>query len=137
MQYKIPVQIENEDTIFLGLSLRQLSIIMVGGGIAYSIFTSLEPNTGGQVALLPAGLVLALAVVVALFRSSEMTFLPFILNLIRMKLNNETRVWSQGVDSYSRLEVGYVTSSLAKEAIQANKSSGEIFETIESKLDHL
>ena len=31
MQYKIPVQIENEDPIFLGLSLRQLTIIMIGG----------------------------------------------------------------------------------------------------------
>ncbi len=31
MQYKIPVQIENEDVIVLGLSLRQLTIMMVGG----------------------------------------------------------------------------------------------------------
>jgi len=30
MQYKIPVQIENEDPIFLGLSLRQLAIMMLG-----------------------------------------------------------------------------------------------------------
>jgi hypothetical protein len=29
MQYKIPVQIENEDPIMLWLSLRQLMIIMV------------------------------------------------------------------------------------------------------------
>ncbi len=29
MQYKIPIQIENEDTIVAGLSLRQLIIIMV------------------------------------------------------------------------------------------------------------
>lgn len=28
MQYKIPVQIENEDPIFMGLSLRQLFIIL-------------------------------------------------------------------------------------------------------------
>jgi hypothetical protein len=41
MQYKIPVQIENEDPILLGLSLRQLAIIMVFFGIAYSIYTSL------------------------------------------------------------------------------------------------
>lgn len=31
MQYKIPVQIENEDSIVMGLSLRQLAIMMVGG----------------------------------------------------------------------------------------------------------
>lgn len=28
MQYKIPIQIENEDTIVLNLSLRQLGIMM-------------------------------------------------------------------------------------------------------------
>jgi hypothetical protein len=44
MQYKIPVQIENEDPIVLGLSLRQLAILMIGGGIAYSIFTGLAPS---------------------------------------------------------------------------------------------
>jgi len=30
MQYKIPVQIENEDPILLGLSLKQLAVLMVG-----------------------------------------------------------------------------------------------------------
>lgn len=29
MQYKIPIQIENEDTIVAGLSIRQLVIMMV------------------------------------------------------------------------------------------------------------
>ena len=29
MQYKIPIQIENEDTIVAGLSLRQLAIMML------------------------------------------------------------------------------------------------------------
>lgn len=29
MQYKIPIQVENEDTIILGLSLRQMGIIIV------------------------------------------------------------------------------------------------------------
>lgn len=29
MQYKIPVQVENEDPILLGLSLRQLTIVMI------------------------------------------------------------------------------------------------------------
>ncbi len=41
MQYKIPVQIENEDPILLGLSLRQLTIIMISWAIAYQTFKSL------------------------------------------------------------------------------------------------
>lgn len=52
MQYKIPIQIENEDTIVAGLSLRQLVIMMVWGGMAYGIFKSLEPNLGSEISLI-------------------------------------------------------------------------------------
>lgn len=95
MQYKIPVQIENEDKIFLNLSLRQLVIIMVGGGIGYSVFKSLEPNIGADIALFPASIVVIFGIVVALFRHTEMTFVPFILNLIRLSLNVGNRTWSK------------------------------------------
>ncbi len=110
MQYKIPVQIENEDTIFLGLSIRQLGIIMIGGGIAYSIFKSLETGIGPEIASIPSIIILLMAVFIAVFKNSEMTFLPFILNMIRLNLNTSVRVWSKGTESYSNLEVGFVTS---------------------------
>lgn len=87
MQYKIPVQIENEDKIFLNLSLRQLTIIMIGGGFGYTVFKSLEPNVGAEVALFPTIIIIGLALVIALFRHTEMTFVPFLLNLIRLNLN--------------------------------------------------
>ena len=41
MQYKIPLQIENEDIIVAGLSLRQLIIMMVWGGLAYTVFKNM------------------------------------------------------------------------------------------------
>lgn len=44
MQYKIPVQIENEDKIFLNLSLRQIMILMIGFSVAYTLFKSLEKS---------------------------------------------------------------------------------------------
>ncbi len=110
MQYKIPVQIENEDPIFLGLSLRQLAIIMIGGGIAYSIFKSLEKNIGPQAASIPAIIVLIIVLFIALFKNSEMTFLPFILNMVRLNLNGGTRLWQKGTESFSRLSIGYVAS---------------------------
>ncbi|MBP8017123.1 PrgI family protein, partial [Candidatus Gracilibacteria bacterium] len=109
MQYKIPVQIENEDPIILGLSLRQLTIIMIGGGIAYSVFKSMEQNFGGETAAFPAGFILLVAVVVAIFKNSEMTFLPFVLNLIRLSINSKQRIWAKGVDSFSKIEIGFIS----------------------------
>lgn len=43
-----------------------------------------------------------------------MTFLPFVLNLARYKINgngpnSEGRIWTRGVDSYSALHIGYVS----------------------------
>ncbi len=110
MQYKIPVQIENEDTIFMGLSLRQIIILMVGWGFGYMIFKSLESGVGPEIAAIPAVTIVLIALFIALFRNAEMTFLPFILNLMRLNLNTNVRVWNKGTDSFSHLEVGYVSS---------------------------
>lgn len=108
MQYKIPIQIENEDTIVLGLSLRQLGIMMAFGGVAYALFKSLEPKIG-TLALVLAIIIGAMGVGIALVRVSEMTFLPLMLNYLRMSLNSKERLWSQGTDSYSEFEIGYIT----------------------------
>lgn len=138
MQYKIPVQIENEDTIFLGLSIRQLGIIMGAAGIAYSLFKKLEPAVGTEAALIPCGLIAGLGVVMALFKNSEMTFLPFLLNFIRLQLNVGTRVWHKGAESYSSfVDVGYVTSFANMKAKVETKNSAEAFDSIEDKLSKI
>ena len=77
VQYKIPVQIENEDPIFLWLSLKQLVIIIIW------IFT----------------------LIVALFKHSEMTFVPFLLNLIRQIINSEPKKWVKWVDSFQPIDI--------------------------------
>lgn len=110
MQYKIPVQIENEDPIFLWLSLRQLAIIMVGGWIAYSVFTSLAPSVWAEIALLPALIIAAIAIMVAIFKYSEMTFVPFILSFIRYKVNTAERKWDKWVDNFQPIDIGYVNA---------------------------
>jgi len=137
MQYKIPVQIENEDKIFLNLSLRQLVIIMVGGGIGYSVFKSLEPNVGAGVALFPTIIIVGLALVIALFRHTEMTFIPFLLNLIRLNLNVGNRTWCKWVDSYNSLEVGYIKAPTETQSTWGNKNHHTTFESVEERLGKL
>ena len=105
MQYKIPVQIENEDPIFAGLSLRQLSIIMAGFGLAYVIFNGLAPRSGPEIALLPSGFVALITVLIAVFRQYEMTFIPFIMALIRLNIFPRERSWQSGIDSYQPIDI--------------------------------
>ena len=57
-----------------------------------------------------------------------MTFLPTILNIIRLSLNAKTRIWSVGTDSYSDLDVGYVTLPTQKAEAESNRS-------LESRID--
>lgn len=122
MQYKIPIQIENEDTIVAGLSLRQLAIMMFWWGIAYGIFQKLSASAWEAVALFVAVPIALLGITIALLKVSEMTFLPTILSLIRLSLNAKSRIWSHGTDSYSDLEVGYVILPSQKTLAESNKS---------------
>lgn len=128
MQYKIPLQIENEDVIVAGLSLRQLGIIAFGGGIGYTVFNLLEPSIGPKIATVFAAIPVVFFVVIALVRVAEMTFLPAVLNFIRLKLNSSERIWSIGTDSFSDLEIGYVIPSVEKEIAQNA--------TLESKMNN-
>ncbi|PIE85476.1 hypothetical protein CSA08_01820 [Candidatus Gracilibacteria bacterium] len=119
MQYKIPVQIENDDPIMFGLSLKQLIIIVVSFGLGFGIFKSLVKQTGTEVAFIPAFIVFALGLLIALFKHSEMTFIKFILAFIRLKLNRKQgRVWMKGVDSFQPIDIGYVL--LKNEKVEKN-----------------
>jgi hypothetical protein len=122
MQYKIPLQIENEDTIVAWLSLRQLGIMAGWGGIGYAIFNMLEPEVGPQVATAFAVVPIAIGIIIALIRIAEMTFLPVVLNLTRLHLNAKIREWSLGTDSYSDLEVGYIVPAHATKEAKSSAS---------------
>jgi hypothetical protein len=139
MQYKIPVQIENEDKIFMNLSIRQLLIILTMGWIAYKVYRTLLENwVNESISLFPSGIIAVTWIIIALFKNSEMTFLPFILNLIRLNLSIRERVWSKCVDSYSDMEIWYIRPLNADENKSAwTKLNHEIYDNIEEKLKRI
>ena len=114
MQYKIPVQIENEDPIVFWLSLRQLIIIMVWWGFWYSLFTSLQPNVWTELAAIVWIAVFLISVLIAIFKYAEMTFVPFVLAFIRFKINLEERKWIKWIDSFQPIDIWYLTSNDSK-----------------------
>jgi hypothetical protein len=128
MQYKIPIQIENEDVIVANLSLRQLLIMMIWGGLGYVIFKKSESTIGPEVGLILAIPFVLIGIVVALMKISEMTFLPVALNFFRLTLNAKERAWSQGTDGYSDLDVGYVVINSQKALADPNQSIESLIE---------
>ena len=115
MQYKIPVQIENEDPILLWLSIRQLIIILFWGFIAYQTFQSIAQSAGFWLAIIPAVLIAALTFTVALFKYYEMTFLPFLVAGLRYLINTRERVWKNGTDSFQPIDIWYIRTSKKKD----------------------
>jgi len=113
MQYKIPIQIENEDTIIFDLSLRQMGIIIIWVILAFGLFNKFQGTVPNTPLFIVSFVIIGIFFIVAKFRTHEMTFLPFVLNFARYKINGngsngQWRVWIRGVDSYSPLEIGYV-----------------------------
>jgi len=135
MQYKIPVQIENEDPIFLGLSLKQLGILIFGWAISYMVFKWLAPNIWNQVAAIPAILIFIFTLVVILFRHSWMTFIPFVLNFIRQKTNSDPKIWAKWIDSFEPIEVWYTIQEEVKK--KASIDTSKKIEKIEALKDKL
>ncbi len=138
MQYKIPVQIENEDPIVAWLSLRQLAIMIIWWTIAYNIFTSLAKSTSTEIAIIPSFIIFSITLLIALFKYSEMTFIPFVLSFIRFKSNTEERVWVKWVDSFQPIDIWYLTSSQSKkeEKIDFTSKIDKINE-LENKLNKI
>ncbi len=114
MQYKIPVQIENDDPIFLWLWLKQLSVLIVWWWIAWIIYNWLIKITWPEVALLPTGIVVIITLLIVFLKISEMTFLPYILNLIRQSINWWEKKWVKWVDSFQPIDIWYITKSIEK-----------------------
>lgn len=138
MQYKIPVQIENEDPIMLWLSLRQLAIIMAWFWIAYWIFKSVEPNFGWEVAILFAWPVAFIWVAVAIFKIHHMSFVPFVLAWARGMINAKERHWQKWVDSYMPMDIWYVTlDNVTLEKKYETDSSLDKMKSLEDKLKDL
>lgn len=138
MQYKIPVQIENEDPIFLGLSLRQLTILMIWSGIGYSIFQSLAPTLWAEIAAIPSLFVAGLSFAIAKFKIAEMSFVRFVLSFVRLKVNVETRKWIKWVDSFSPIDIGFLSSSQEKKEEKIDfKSKIDKINELEDKLNKL
>ena len=138
MQYKIPAQIENEDPIILWLSLRQIIIIMVFLWIAYTIYQSLYPYFWTEIALVPTILFWAIWVIIAIFKYSEMTFVPFVLAFIRNKINLNSRKWIKWVDSYSPLDIWYIVNDTNKieNKVDINEKLNKMKE-IDEKIDKI
>ncbi len=96
MQYKVPQDVQREDTIIGPITLRQMGILLAGGGIAYTIYISLAKAYFIEIWLPPVAIISALTLAFAFLKIHSLPFHTFLMNWIEYKLLPHKRFWIQG-----------------------------------------
>jgi len=97
MQYKVPQDVQREDTIIGPITLKQLAMLGGGGGVAYVIYVSLVKTYYWQVWLPPVVIVAAITVAFAFLKIHSLPFHKFLMNFIEYNLLPKQRIWIEGI----------------------------------------
>lgn len=93
MQYKIPQNVQIEDKIVGPLTLKQLIICGVGGGLTYVIYLSLAKVYFIEVWIGPVAILGLLTLALAFLKIHDIPFLKYILLIIEYSRNIQKRKW--------------------------------------------
>jgi len=96
MQFKVPQDVQREDTIIGPITLKQLIILGVGGGVAYAIYVSLAKTYYMEIWLPPVAIVAALTVALAFLKIYNMSFEKFMMRFFEYTMLSRKRIWIQG-----------------------------------------
>jgi len=95
MQFKVPQNVQREDKIVGPLTLRQLIICGVGGGIAYAIYVSLGKEYLWITWLPPVAIIGLITVLFAFVKPLDMDFSRFLAVYLEFVLLPQKRLWVQ------------------------------------------
>lgn len=96
MQFKVPQDVQREDTIIGPLTLRHMGILMAGGGIAYALYLSLSKTYFIEIWLPPVAIVSVLTLAFAFLKIHDLPFHQYILHYLEFTLLGKKRFWIQG-----------------------------------------
>jgi hypothetical protein len=96
MRFKIPQNVQAEDKIVGPLTLKQLIIVGVGGGIDYFLYISLAKLYVLTVWVLPVLFIGIITLSVAFVKIKGIPFLEFLFLSIEFHSKPKKRMWTQG-----------------------------------------
>jgi len=126
MQYKVPQNVDIEDKVIAGLTLRQFMFLMVAGGIVLVlryVFVGSTSFLFWPVAVIVGGFGIALAFV----KINDRPFEIFLVSAAKSLLTPNKRVWSKDVE----IEPPHPETAKKIEEITKKKSLGEIKSSLE------
>lgn len=133
MQFKIPQDVQREDTIVGPLTMRQLIITAIGGGITYGIYTFLSRTYTWQVWFLPTLFFAALTIAFAFVKVHELSFTQYLISGMAYLFLPRQRSWIKGSgDPVRSIEQPKITTTEKSQAQKKEKQEDTI-----KKLDSL
>lgn len=95
MRFKVPQDVQREDTIIGPITLKQLGILGVGGGIAYAIYVSLAKTYFMEIWLPPVAIVTCITLAFAFLKIHSLKFHIFLMSFIQYHILPKKRTWIQ------------------------------------------
>lgn len=95
MQFKVPQDVLRPDKIVGFLTLRQLIIVAIGGGISYSLYIILSKQYLVEIWLPPVAFVSLITLAFAFVKFHDILFEKLILIFIEYKFRPRSRTWQK------------------------------------------
>lgn len=138
MRFQVPQNVQREDTIFLNVTFKQLGVVLLGAGLAYSLYLTLYPLYTVIVWGPAVGFVIIMTLVFAFVKISHMTFINYLLHLIEFLLKPRTRFFSHKnliyTPKYSDTYV-HIDPKLKKQDTRKGDLSNKKLESILDKIN--
>jgi hypothetical protein len=132
MQFKVPQNVQREDTIIGPITMRQLIICGVGGGLAYAIYVSLASLYFWEIWIWPVGIISGITAAVAFLKIKDIPFYKFALLFLEYALLPKRRMWVKGA---GEVFISMTTPSVKK--INKDKKTEQKIERDMDKMERL
>ncbi len=94
MEFKVPQNVQREDTIIGSITFKQLGILLIGGGITYVIYLSLVNIVEWFIWAPPVAIVGLSTLIITFVKVQDMTFTKAFLYFIEFLMNPRKRFYS-------------------------------------------
>lgn len=134
--FKVPQNVQREDTIIGPVTMRQLIICGIGGTITYIFYVALAKTYYFEVWILPVAISAILTVTFAFVKIHGMTFLRFLLYLAEYLFLPKKRVFVKGAGDFfvsDMMEIAKKPQAQDEKTAKPKKSIDELVKILDSK----
>lgn len=139
MRFKVPQDVQREDTIIGPITLKQLIILGIGGTITYTTYLSLVDYFEMIIWIWPVGILGITTASFAFIKIHNLSFTQYLLHFTEYTLVSKRRAWQQGMGDVYISQLAVVKKSKeeleAEEKLETSKEKIEDLDKISAVLD--